>query len=190
MNNNLYQNGNNNVTYQGNIKQYNTYYNSNNTNNKTNNHSLPDYCQLSQPSKKMARKLVAIISFTADLISVITFAKNFKLFSNCFIVGDLKNTQHYFSIVYICIIVSMILSFILILLIAPLFKSKKEGINNKIYYKDKFYYDILLKRCPICNARTTLSNDHGTITFNCTKSNNHSLSADITDLNIFINNSN
>ena len=187
MKNNYYQNGNNNINYQGNIKQYNMFYNSHNTNIKANNYSLSDYCQLSKPSKKLVEKFATIVTFIANIISIVAAFKSFILFFENLLDSELSET--YLLIAFVYISFSAILFWILLVLAKPIFKSIKVGIYNKTYYKDRNYYKILLKRCPICNSRTILSNNQGTITFNCTKSANHSLSADITDLNIFINNS-
>lgn len=144
-----------------------------------------DYClkDYSLRKKDMGMTFQYISLILGLLIDLITFANLLKTSMQPLISLIKKNRIIYDEVKFLILLLLFIL--ITYLLSKQYNKTnslRKTGIYKSYYYLDKNVYKLIPKKCPKCHAKIQIKNSEGNITFHCPRSNNHSKTIDITEL--------
>lgn len=126
-----------------------------------------------------ARTLFSILGAIADLITIIQIC--IPLF--------IKSLKYINDNTYIFYLILLFISSSFAAMLTALLKheffvitnTNQRGIYRNIYSSD-FTYKLYPNKCPVCGGKIVIRNSEGTITFKCTRSNNHSKEIDITEL--------
>lgn len=143
-------------------------------------YSAKDYCYRKHTFGSLIRILITIIATIADLLTITQVF--FPLLLKSFYFLNTNKQYLYLILSFVFALVAIALTALIKYELVILSNIHTSGICHNIYYSDTTY-KLITNRCPICGSRVTIKSSKGTITFHCTKSDNHSKTIDITELN-------